>query len=225
MQTRRFSVLILLAALTGCSHPAADPEFTQNQLDAQAGQAVGALVRAAVVTPAVLPLGDTVVPARAVTSLTVPSLNNCGFVFTTEANRIARSQNAVVNAKGLPTGLTHDVTVYDTTESAITALTQWRKSAAACPSTPVMIGAEKGVFLVSRNAPLAALAPNDNVVTSEQFTPVGKNSKPLFLLAVIQRKGAFLSAVYYQQTRAITPQEAFAVGRVSVGAGTLLPKR
>jgi hypothetical protein len=125
------------------------------------------------------------------------TLDNCGFNFTTEANRVARRQYGIYDQTDQDTGVSNELVAYDSAASATLALSQWHQAAATCPKTPVhstVAGEPDSTIVVTTNALGNTTLPiSTNSVIVESVTADGDTE---YFVAAIQVHGQFLDAVY-----------------------------
>jgi hypothetical protein len=125
------------------------------------------------------------------------TLDNCGFNFTTEANRVARRQYDIVDQTDQDTGVSNELVAYDSAASATLALSQWHQAAATCPKTPVhstVAGEPDSTIVVTTNTLGNTTLPiSTNSVIVESITAEGDTE---YFVAAIQIHGQFLDAVY-----------------------------
>jgi hypothetical protein len=126
------------------------------------------------------------------------TLDNCGFNFTTEANRVARHQTEIVPAPG-KSWTSNEVVAYETPHFAAKALRQFRKSVMNCPKgvfTPSgIVGVPDLRYDVSKIRSSAKLPVTDNAVIRLKITVKGV-SKPFWSVLIFQRQGTVLDGVY-----------------------------
>ena len=127
------------------------------------------------------------------------TMDNCGFDFTTEADRIARHQVVVVDSHG-PGGVSNEVVAYDSPQDAALAAAQWYRSAAHCPPTPQLGSiAGEGMVLtkVAENLRSASFLPNPiNVLTIESQSQ-GKITA--WAIDILQVHYSVLDAIWIEQ--------------------------
>jgi hypothetical protein len=147
-----------------------------------------------------------------------PTLENCGYRFTTERHRVARRQVAVLRTSGHGIGLSHEVVAYATTEQAERALAEFRDSVIGCPEgrwhRQAVAGASAVRHLNPRLASDAALPVKDNAVQYATMVPRGTKRR-VHGYAVLQREGTVLSAVRFTARHAITAGERAYVTRLA----------
>lgn len=140
-------------------------------------------------------------------SLTVPTLDNCNYRFTTEAQRIARREVEVIdNASGEAVNIAGESAMYRTPAFAAQALVEWRASVARCrPLTWVRdIRIDSESNRINRALPIA-----DHIDSNILFKPRGSRSW-VRVLIIAQRKGAVVTIVYVYT--ALTPLRGDVVG-------------
>jgi hypothetical protein len=127
------------------------------------------------------------------------TLDNCGFDFTTESDRVARRQTVVMSPTGQQVGLSNEVVAYDSPGHAAKALGQLRTSVTHCPHNifePEHIaGAPDLRYEVSKLSSDASLPVSDNALVTLTMTARG-STKPVYGAAIFQRFGTVLDAVY-----------------------------
>jgi hypothetical protein len=127
------------------------------------------------------------------------TLDNCGFHFTTESNRVARLQSWVLSAAGQQVGLSNEVVAYDSPGHAAKALGQLRTSVTHCPHNvfePEFIaGAPDLRYDVSRLSSDASLPVSDNALVTLTMTEKG-STKPVYGAVIFQRLGTVLDGIY-----------------------------
>jgi hypothetical protein len=133
-----------------------------------------------------------------------PTMNNCGYTFTSEAHRIARLQVEILGPRGQRTGASNEVAVYDTAEQAAKAMTEFRKAVKTCKKTVFHRFGEPGVpklrFAVNTVASANNLPVKDNAVSTIVLRVQG-TKQILYAELIYQRQGRVLSGVYLQQTK------------------------
>lgn len=149
------------------------------------------------------------------------TLDNCGYIFTTEAHRVARRQYEVVDATGRDVGVGNEVVAYDTPANAALALRQWHEAAMSCPNHPVSSSVAGITRLTehitddevgSRSLPVAP-----NVVTAESISRPSFGTK--YMIAVLQVHGRILDAIYAQQDAAPTAGDIRGAETVAAATG------
>lgn len=134
------------------------------------------------------------------------TLDNCGFTFTTEADRVARRQYNVLDATSADTGLSNELVAYDTPAHAAEALAQWHTAAATCPHTPVhstVAGVPDLLMKITKNErDVPGLPVADNAVTVESAEAAGQGT--LYNASILQVHGRYLDAMYLTVDRPIT---------------------
>ena len=128
------------------------------------------------------------------------TLDNCGYDFTSEADRVARRQYNVLTTAGEATGATNELVAYDSSTDASLAMTQWLKSVLTCPTTPVRSNVagvpDLTMTVILNEYQNAEPLPNRvNDLTIESATVDGQTE---YLLAVQQIHGRYLDSVYEQ---------------------------
>jgi hypothetical protein len=138
------------------------------------------------------------------------TLDNCGFTFTTEADRVARRQYALFDSDDDAVGLSNELVAYDTPAAAAKALAEWHTAAATCPAGVVHTQDEPdATFKVSRNDLGAAGLPvSTNGVTIES---VNIKTETDYEAVILQLDGRFLDIVYLDQDDALTPADVTSV--------------
>jgi hypothetical protein len=129
------------------------------------------------------------------------TLHDCGYDFTTEKDRVARRQTAIVTAAGVQSGLSNEVVAYDTRAHAAEALRQFRTSVKHCP---------KNVFEDSGNTGGPDVRYDVSSIGRDVSLPVKDNAVARFVVTfkgvkgqvhgsfILQRQGTVLDAVYLQ---------------------------
>lgn len=125
------------------------------------------------------------------------TLDNCGYDFTSEADRVARRQYGVLDAAGKDTGISNELVAYDSAAHAALALTQVRTALATCPKTPVrsaVAGVPALTYRVTVNrSGVSTLPASMNLLTVESAAAQGQT---LYNVSVYQVQGRYLDAVY-----------------------------
>jgi hypothetical protein len=129
------------------------------------------------------------------------TLDFCGFDFTSEANRLARRQVAVLFPKAGKVSYSNEVVAYDTDAHAAAALQELRTSVATCPPYRFMGSAVKGVPAIRTAAHQVTdknLRVADNTVVTATLTARGAHrNRNVRMVLYFQRQGAILSAIYF----------------------------
>ena len=202
---RRLAVAALVSCAVlgsaGCGS-SDDPAASAGAVQLAAAPTPVALVKQVVLRPAdfpprtkvkLYPAGDQV--AGQVT------LDFCGFHFTSEANRLARRQVAVLFPKAGKVSYSNEVVAYDTDAHAAAALQELRQSVTTCPPYRFMGSTVKGVPPI-RTVAHQVTDPNlrvaDNTVVTAKLTARGKHhDRSMRAVMYVQRQGAILSAIYF----------------------------
>jgi hypothetical protein len=126
------------------------------------------------------------------------TLDNCGYVFTTEANRVARRQVGVVNPKNHKAFFSNEVVAYDTPARAAMALNEFRMSVVHCPrhrfENSTVAGTPAMRYDVSTLRPARGLPVADSLIaTLAVSTRAGQH---FYEQLIFQRQGQVLSAIY-----------------------------
>lgn len=126
------------------------------------------------------------------------TLDNCGYAFTSEADRVARRQYAVLDAAGNETGVSNELVAYDTAAHAAFALAQVHQAVATCPKTPVrsaVAGVPALTYRVTEDKHgVTALPSPMNLLVVESAAAQGQT---LYNVSVYQVHGRYLDAVYF----------------------------
>jgi hypothetical protein len=124
------------------------------------------------------------------------TLDNCGFVFTSEANRTARRQVNMSSAGA--DAFSHEVVAYTDEAAARDALEELRESVRTCPSgepVPSVLSSVPVVYEVLGFDERATGFPVDDVAVLVER--VSSPDHPTFYsVAIYQRAGSVLNAVY-----------------------------
>ena len=151
------------------------------------------------------------------------TLDNCGYDFTTEADRVARREYYVVHGSG-DTGLGNEVVAYDTPAHAQEAVAQWHTAAASCPHTAVrsaVAGVPKMRITIKQNTrDLGGLPATNNDVTEESATSAHDGT--FYLVAILQVHGRYLDAVYLSTQAPVTAGDRAAATALAIVTGRRL---
>lgn len=153
------------------------------------------------------------------------TLDNCGFVFTTEAHRVARRQVTLFTAKGQSLG-GNEVVAYDSPAQAARALAEFRTSVARCPRGRFVPSPVAGAPVLRYDALTigkdAKLPVKDTVVSTMTVT-FQDSGRRVYAITILQRKGNVLDAVYVSSVgKPITPAAAKQGRRLAVLTGKRL---
>jgi hypothetical protein len=128
------------------------------------------------------------------------TLDNCGYVFTTEAHRSVRRQVEVDSKKGF-VGLSNEVVAYDSQATAAKALVEFRASMKTCRKgvywTPRVAGSKPLRYLSFRSSTAPGLPIEDNILVSFKVNEQGQ-SDTFYVSYILQRSGSYLDAIYLE---------------------------
>jgi hypothetical protein len=207
--------------------PSTAPPTAPSPSDSAAAGTPAALVTQVVLATGDLGSGLTVQLIDGGDALTDPTLDTCGYKYTTEAHRVARRQVEVLTSTGDDTGVSNEVVAYDSAAEAAKALVEYRASVTHCPKNvyvklPASEGAPQLRYTSIKLVTLAGLPVPENAVA--RVSAVVKGSPPTngYSFIIIQVHGTVLDAVYVNDTSPL-PQDALDVGtRLAVITGTRL---
>ena len=145
-----------------------------------------------------------------------PTLDLCGYKYTTEAHRVARRQVEVFTSTGDDTGVSNEVVAYDSAAEAAKALVEYRASVTRCPKNvyeklPASEGSPALRYTSSKLITLAGLPVPDCAVARISAVVKASPPQPVYAFVIIQVHGAILDATYVNDTAPL-PQEAIDVG-------------
>ena len=150
------------------------------------------------------------------------TLDNCGYNFTTEKNRVARRQYHVSSGEG-DIGLSNELVAYDSAQDAAKALAQWHAAAQHCPRTPVRSKVAGMPPMVERifdnQLDVRGLPLHHNAVTSMSAKVKGEGT--IYNISILQVRGRYLDNVYLLSDQPITTRDSAAV----LGLAALTGKR
>ncbi len=194
------SVLLLTGAIAGCG--ASGGGSTSDGTGSLARQ-LAALTPQQLVSRIALTSGD--LPGTPILSL-LPggdqvdgevTLDNCGYDFTSEANRTARTQLEIKAATTVWTS--NEVVAYDSAAHAAEALEQFRQSVRGCPAGTVARSTVADTpplrYDSARLVTGVALPVDDNATASETVTEPSSRQRAYGLL-ILQRRGSILDIIY-----------------------------
>lgn len=223
MITRSRTALVIglaaLAAVSGCAsgkgHGAAataakvatpSASATPSQTPTASAAQLGKTLETMALKRADLPSGMKIglVPAGDVVKGQV-TLDNCGYDFTTEADRVARRQYDVTDG-GQDTGLMNELVAYDSAADAAKALSQWHAAAAHCPHGLIHSHvASEGTYtekIVHNTLGESDLPVSHSAVTEMEMTQKGEGS--FYNITIVQVQGRFLDNIYLNTQKSPT---------------------
>ena len=145
-----------------------------------------------------------------------PTLDHCGYKYSTEAHRVARRQVEVFTSTGDDTGVSNEVVVYDSAAEATKALAEYRASVTHCPKNvytrlPASEGAPLLRYTTSKLVTLASLPVPDYAGARINAVVKASPPQPAYAFVIIQVHGTILDATYVNDTAPL-PQEAIDIG-------------
>jgi hypothetical protein len=153
------------------------------------------------------------------------TLDNCGYTFTSEANRVARRQVTIMDAHGNHVGASNEVVAYDTAAHAAQALAQFRASVLRCPKNVYERSTVRGQpplrYDLSVEVTDPALPVKDNAVARLVVTPKG-STKPLYGVLIFQRQGSVLDGIYLLSATKPTAADDTALAALALITGRRL---
>lgn len=158
--------------------------------------------------------------------LTVGSLDNCGYQFSTEKFRLARRQVAVVEATGRDVGVSHEVIVYDSPAHASAAFQEWQSSVNGCRRGTVfrspVPGSPRIRLDTASTAADSTLPVAQNLVTKTSATILSASRSRLHGIALLQLQGTVLDVVRVRSTAPLTVSMTKAAVALAAAAGRRL---
>jgi hypothetical protein len=147
---------------------------------------------------------------------TQPTLDVCGYKYTTESHRVARRQVEVLTTAGDDTGVSNEVVAYDSPAQATKALAEYRAALVHCPkgkyvSLPAVEGAPPVRYLTVVLSKSADLPVADNAVARIHGEFKASPAVQGYSYVVMQVRGSILDAVYVNDTAPL-PADAISTG-------------
>jgi hypothetical protein len=212
---------------TPSSAPSTAPSTAPSPSDSPAAGTPDALVAQVVLATADLGSGLTAQLIDGGDTTTQPTLDTCGYKYTTEAHRVARRQVEVLTSTGDDTGVSNEVVAYDSAAEAAKALVEYRASVTHCRKNvyvklPASEGAPQVRYSSLKLVTLAGLPVPENAVARVSAVVKDSPPDPSYSFIIIQVHGTVLDAVYVNDTAPL-PQDALDVGtRLAVITGERL---
>ncbi|HSV37648.1 MAG TPA: hypothetical protein VLI04_02710 [Nocardioidaceae bacterium] len=129
------------------------------------------------------------------------TLDECGFAFTSEADRVARRQVSIVR-RGDSGRYSHEVVVYGSEAEARHALAEWRAAVRDCPADEFIKPDSPGLVPLRTEVlefhPIESLPIRNNTVVRERVST--KRGRAAYLAAIYQQHGVVLSVSYLATT-------------------------
>jgi hypothetical protein len=136
------------------------------------------------------------------------TLDECGYTFTSEDDRVARRQVNLVR-RGDSGRYSHEVVVYGSEEEARHALAEWRAAVRDCPPDqfikPDVPGLPALRTQVLELHPIESLPVRNNAVVRELVST--RSGRSAYLAAIYQQHGVVLSVSYLSTTDEPVPDQ------------------
>lgn len=147
-----------------------------------------------------------------------PSLENCGYRFGSEEDRVVRRAVTVSDADGKDTGVFNEVVIYDTPAHAAAALREWRSSVNGCRLGTIFQpqGEDEPRLRVESESTTtnSALPVTENTVTMITATALSSPRARLSMMTVLQLQDRVLDIVWVVSPTPLT--------RSKIASGTTL---
>jgi hypothetical protein len=147
-----------------------------------------------------------------------PSLENCGYRFGSEQDRVTRHAVTVTDADGKDVGVFNEVVFYDTPAHAAAALREWRSSVNGCRKGTIFQrqGEDQPRLRVESEstATNSALPVTENTVTMITATALSSPRARLSMMTVLQLQDRVLDIVWLVSPTPLT--------RSKISSGTTL---